>query len=110
MFPTTSPTQFATVVLAYVAAAEGLGYSWPRIVFRHIMPNTTSQIIVQASVNLPYAITPGTFADVVEHLVPELQRRGGYPSSYEPGTLRQKLFGRGDRLPDEHRGASFRRS
>jgi peptide/nickel transport system permease protein len=40
----------------YVAAAEGLGYSWPRIVFRHIMPNTTSQIIVQASVNLPYAI------------------------------------------------------
>lgn len=23
--------------------------------------------------NLPYAITPGTFADVVDHLVPELQ-------------------------------------
>ena len=40
----------------YVAAAEGLGYSTLRIVFRHIMPNTTSQIIVQASVNLPYAI------------------------------------------------------
>lgn len=58
--------------------------------------------------NLPYAITPGSFADVVELLVPELQRRGVYPTSYEPGTLRQKLFGRGDRLPDEHRGASFR--
>lgn len=58
--------------------------------------------------NLPYAITPGSFADVVELLVPELQRRGVYPASYEPGTLRQKLFGRGDRLPDEHRGASFR--
>jgi FMN-dependent oxidoreductase (nitrilotriacetate monooxygenase family) len=59
--------------------------------------------------NLPYAITPGTFADVVDHLVPELQRRGVYPTEYAPGTLRQKLFGQGDRLPGEHRGASHRR-
>src|ERR1700748_3328022 len=27
--------------------------------------------------NLAYAITPGTFVDLVEHLIPELQRRGG---------------------------------
>lgn len=40
----------------YVAAAEGLGFSPLRIIFKHIMPNTTSQIIVQASMNLPYAI------------------------------------------------------
>lgn len=40
----------------YVAAARGLGFSGPRIVFRHMMPNCTSQIIVQASLNLPYAI------------------------------------------------------
>jgi peptide/nickel transport system permease protein len=40
----------------YVAAAQGLGYSPLRIIFGHIMPNTTSQIIVQASMNLPYAI------------------------------------------------------
>ena len=40
----------------YVTAARGLGYSGLRIVARHITPNTTSQIIVQASVNLPYAI------------------------------------------------------
>lgn len=59
--------------------------------------------------NLPYAITPGTLADVVEHLVPELQRRGVYPTAYAPGTLRHKLFGQGDRLPAEHRGASYRR-
>jgi FMN-dependent oxidoreductase (nitrilotriacetate monooxygenase family) len=59
--------------------------------------------------NLPYAITPGTFADVVDHLVPELQRRGVYPTEYAPGTLRQKLLGQGDRLPGEHRGASHRR-
>jgi ABC-type dipeptide/oligopeptide/nickel transport system permease subunit len=40
----------------YVAAGLGLGYSAPRIVFRHIMPNCTSQIIVQLAMNLPYAI------------------------------------------------------
>jgi peptide/nickel transport system permease protein len=40
----------------YVQAGHGLGYSGPRIVFRHLMPNCTSQIIVQASLNVPYAI------------------------------------------------------
>ncbi len=58
--------------------------------------------------NLAYAITPGTFVDIVEHLVPELQRRGVYPTEPVPGTLRKRLFGRGDRLPDNHRGASYR--
>lgn len=57
--------------------------------------------------NLAYAITPGTFEDVVEFIVPELQRRGVYQTEYTPGTLRQKLHGRGDRLPAEHRGAGF---
>ncbi|MCW2762098.1 MAG: class flavin-dependent oxidoreductase [Marmoricola sp.] len=47
--------------------------------------------------NLAYAITPGTFADVVEHVVPVLQDRGSYPRTYPPGTLRHKLFGLGDR-------------
>ncbi|QBE50394.1 LLM class flavin-dependent oxidoreductase [Leucobacter triazinivorans] len=58
--------------------------------------------------NLAYAVTPGTFEDVVEHVVPELQRRGVYPTEYAPGTLRDKLFGAGDRLPDDHRGAGYR--
>ena len=58
--------------------------------------------------NLAYAITPGTFEDVVTHVIPELRARGAYPSEYVDGTLRNKLHGRGDRLPDEHRGASYR--
>ena len=58
--------------------------------------------------NLAYAITPGTFEDVVTYVIPELQKRGVYPTEYEEGTLRQKLHGRGDRLPDEHRGAQYR--
>ncbi|GMA29803.1 LLM class flavin-dependent oxidoreductase [Arenivirga flava] len=57
--------------------------------------------------NLAYAITPGTFEDVVEFVIPELRRRGVYPEAYEEGTLRHKLHGRGDRLPEEHHGARF---
>jgi FMN-dependent oxidoreductase (nitrilotriacetate monooxygenase family) len=58
--------------------------------------------------NIAYAITPGTFEDVVKYIVPELQAAGAYPTSYEEGSLRQKLFGRGDRLPENHKGAGFR--
>jgi long-chain alkane monooxygenase len=58
--------------------------------------------------NLAYAVTPGTWEDVIEFVVPELRARGAYPTSYTPGSLREKLHGRGDRLPAEHRGASFR--
>lgn len=58
--------------------------------------------------NLAYAITPGTFEDVVQFVIPELRKRGAYPEEYVPGTLRQKLHGRGARLPDEHKGAGFR--
>jgi FMN-dependent oxidoreductase (nitrilotriacetate monooxygenase family) len=60
--------------------------------------------------NLAYAITPGTFADIVEHLVPELQRRGLHRTAYEPGTLRDKLLGEGPRLAARHRGARMRRT
>ncbi|HEX6364969.1 MAG TPA: LLM class flavin-dependent oxidoreductase [Agromyces sp.] len=58
--------------------------------------------------NLAYAITPGTFEDIVEFVIPELRRRGAYPTEYAEGTLRNKLHGRGDRLPEEHRGARHR--
>jgi FMN-dependent oxidoreductase (nitrilotriacetate monooxygenase family) len=58
--------------------------------------------------NLAYAITPGTFEDVVEFVIPELRKRGAYPDEYAPGSLRNKLHGAGDRLPENHRGASYR--
>ncbi|QIM17385.1 LLM class flavin-dependent oxidoreductase [Leucobacter insecticola] len=69
------------------------------------------QIVAETGIdgfNLAYAVTPGTFEDVVKHVVPELQRRGAYPTEYAPGTLRQKLFGAGDRLPENHRGSQYR--
>jgi len=58
--------------------------------------------------NLAYAVTPETFEDVVELLVPELQRRGRYPTAYSPGTLREKLFGEGPRLAAPHPAARYR--
>jgi FMN-dependent oxidoreductase (nitrilotriacetate monooxygenase family) len=58
--------------------------------------------------NVTFAVRPASFVDIVDYLVPELQRRGVYPRQYQPGTLREKLFGAGPRLPAGHRGAGYR--
>jgi alkanesulfonate monooxygenase len=59
--------------------------------------------------NLAFAVRPQTFADVVDLVVPELQRRGRYKREYAPGTLREKLFGRGRaHLDGVHTAASYR--
>ncbi|WP_413992411.1 LLM class flavin-dependent oxidoreductase [Labrys okinawensis] len=58
--------------------------------------------------NLAYAVAHETFEDIVTYLVPELQRRGVYPTAYRPGTLREKLFGDGPFLPEDHPGSQFR--
>lgn len=43
--------------------------------------------------NIAYAITPGTFEDFIELVVPELQRRGRVQTEYAPGTFREKMLG-----------------
>ncbi len=58
--------------------------------------------------NLAYALTPGTFKDVADLVVPELQSRGMFKHDYAKGTFREKLFGRGARLPANHPAASVR--
>ncbi|WP_315150384.1 LLM class flavin-dependent oxidoreductase [Corynebacterium variabile] len=62
--------------------------------------------------NLAYAVTPGTFRDVIDHVVPVLQARGEYPTTYAPGTLREKLFadrnGAGPLVPHNHAAARYR--
>lgn len=58
--------------------------------------------------NLAYAVTPENFEDVVGFVVPELQRRGAYPKTYRPGTLRDKLFGDGPYLQAPHPAAQYR--
>jgi len=59
--------------------------------------------------NLAYAVTPETFTDIVDLVVPELQRRNLYKTDYAPGTLREKLYGAGKaRLPSTHPAAAVR--
>ena len=58
--------------------------------------------------NLAYTLTPGTFADMADFVVPELQSRGLFKHDYAPGTFREKLFGRGPRLPATHPAAALR--
>jgi alkanesulfonate monooxygenase SsuD/methylene tetrahydromethanopterin reductase-like flavin-dependent oxidoreductase (luciferase family) len=59
--------------------------------------------------NLAYAVTPESFEDFVELIVPELQRRGVYKTDYRAGTLREKLFGPGRaRLATPHPAARYK--
>jgi len=58
--------------------------------------------------NLTFAVAHETMRDVVERVVPELQRRGRYPLDYAPGTLRDKLFRRGARPDARHAGRQVR--
>ena len=59
--------------------------------------------------NLAFALSPESFADVADLLVPELTRRGRYKQAYQPGTLREKMFGKGHaRLAAPHPAALHR--
>jgi FMN-dependent oxidoreductase (nitrilotriacetate monooxygenase family) len=57
--------------------------------------------------NLIYSVTPGTFVDFIEGVVPILQQRGLMQKEYAPGPLREKIFGDA-RLPGRHPGAGWR--
>ncbi|CAG8033553.1 unnamed protein product [Penicillium salamii] len=58
--------------------------------------------------NIGYVQTPGTFEDVVELLVPELRRRGVYAPLNESGTMRERVYGAGQkRLRDDHFGKRY---
>jgi FMN-dependent oxidoreductase (nitrilotriacetate monooxygenase family) len=59
-------------------------------------------------INLRQYHSFGTARDFAELVVPELRRRGRLVDPGEPTTLRQRLFGRGDRLPDTHIAARYR--
>ncbi|GAA0594275.1 LLM class flavin-dependent oxidoreductase [Virgibacillus siamensis] len=54
--------------------------------------------------NIAYAITPGTFKDFVELVVPILQERGLVKHDYHGTSLRDNLFEQGDHLPEHHPG------
>ena len=58
--------------------------------------------------NIVYSITPGSFEDFVELVVPILQARGLVRRDYEDGTFRNNLFGR-DQLSEDHPAKQVRK-
>jgi hypothetical protein len=61
--------------------------------------------------NLVQYLSPGTFEDFIELVVPELQRRGRYRTAYRDGeTLRERLFDAGPFAPDAHPAGQARLS
>ena len=60
--------------------------------------------------NLAYAVTPGSFTDFIDGVVPVLQKRGLMQTDYQAGTLREKLYGTGRaRLNAPHPATQYRR-
>ncbi|MDN5700361.1 MAG: LLM class flavin-dependent oxidoreductase, partial [Kocuria sp.] len=60
-------------------------------------------------INLAYHVSPGSFEDFVEFVVPELQKRGRYRTDYEGSTLRESLYGAGQsQVMDTHPAAQYR--
>lgn len=57
--------------------------------------------------NLSRTVVPECFDDIIELVIPILQERGMYKTSYRDGTLREKLFD-APRLPGRHVGARAR--
>ena len=58
-------------------------------------------------INVYHATVPGSFTETADRLFPTLRERG-LISTDKSGTLRHKLLGRGDRLPDSHPAAAYR--
>ena len=52
--------------------------------------------------NLARLLNPASFTDVARYVVPELQELGRYKTAYRKGSLRHKIFGQGDHLPQSH--------
>jgi FMN-dependent oxidoreductase (nitrilotriacetate monooxygenase family) len=59
--------------------------------------------------NLTRIVTPESYVDFIDLVIPELQRRGSYKTAYDSGTLREKLFQHDAQLPEQHTGAAYRR-
>ncbi len=59
--------------------------------------------------NLARTVTPESYVDFIDLVIPELQRRGSYKTAYDSGSLREKLFPAGTaHLPADHIGARYR--
>ena len=59
--------------------------------------------------NIAFGVTPGSFEDFVDGVVPILQKRGRVQKEYQEGTLREKLYGPGrGRVASSHPAGAIR--
>jgi hypothetical protein len=54
-----------------------------------------------------HTVTPESYEDFIRIFVPKMQARGIYKTSYEEGTLREKVVGEGARLGSLDTGTAF---
>ena len=96
-----------------LATYVGIGGAGPVIVGDYAQVADQLEIWLAAGVdgfNLAYGITPGSFEDFIDGVVPILQARGLMQTEYAPGTYREKLYGAGQaRLLQDHPGTRYRR-
>lgn len=57
--------------------------------------------------NLTRTVTPESYEDFIDLIVPELQTRGAYKTAYAGGSLRHQLFGLGHRLRPPHSATQY---
>ncbi len=103
-FTEADPTRKWT--LRDLAKYVGIGGAGPVLVGTPEQIADTFEEWVEAGVdgfNLAYAITPGTFADFIDGVVPVLQRRGLMQKRPSRGHATGKLYGQGRaRLRNDH--------
>ncbi len=96
-----------------LATYVGIGGAGPVIVGDYAQVADQLEIWLAAGVdgfNLAYGITPGSFEDFIDGVVPILQARGLMQTEYALGTYREKLYGAGQaRLLNDHPGTRYRR-
>lgn len=96
-----------------LATYVGIGGAGPVLVGDHEQVADQLQTWIESGLdgfNLAYGITPGSFRDFIDGVVPVLQHRGLMQTEYADGTYREKLFGPGRRvLAPNHAGARYRR-
>jgi len=91
--------------LKYAIGIGGMGFS--AVGSPEQIADTMEEWVNEAGVdgfNIAYALSPATFEDFVELVVPVLQERGLVQKEYSGSSFRDRLFGHGDRLPDNHFG------
>lgn len=111
--------------IASIAASLGTGWTKRMLIDRFILGSRQTPIVGSPSqvadalqrwvadadvdgFNLSRTVIPECLEDFIDLIVPALQDRGAFKTTYSLGTYRQKLFGAGDRLPDDHPAARER--